>query len=161
MTALAVIGGLGIYKIVIAVSRGRFNILFLLFMLIFGSMFVFLITRTRRISRRGRRYLQMVQDELRPAGGAMGPGHFGSQPDDPGLRDSYAEELAMLVGVFGFSMLAGTAYAEYMNVLGPPASSGDTSGGCGGGGCGGGSGDSSGDGGGCGGGGCGGCGGGD
>lgn len=152
---LALIFGLGGYKLAVALSRGHTNVLFLIALAILGTILAFRVCRVPRLSRRGREYLDRLKAQVPPKADATS--------DDPmtGFDDG---ALAFQVALLGFAVLAGTSYAAYADTLSPPTSSiGDATGGCGGGGCGGGSdsGSSSDGGGGCGGGGCGGCGGGD
>ncbi|MCE5243152.1 MAG: TIGR04222 domain-containing membrane protein [Syntrophobacteraceae bacterium] len=153
---LALIFGLGGYKLAVALSRGHTNVLFLVIMAIIGTILAFKVCRVPRLSRRGREYLDRFKAQVRPTAEAA------SKDQMSGFDDG---ALAFQVALLGFAVLAGTSYAAYADTLSPPASSfGDVTGGCGGGGCGGGSdsgGSSSDGGGGCGGGGCGGCGGGD
>lgn len=144
---MAVVLGLGGYKLAVALSRGRTNVAFLVIMGIVGFVFARKVSRASRLSRRGKTYLKRLQAKLEGGKAAI-----------HGVEGVGDANFALMVALFGFSLLAGTAYAGYMDTLTsrvPLAS--DGSGGCGaGGGCGG---SSSGCGGG--GGGCGGCGGGD
>ena len=140
---MTVIVGLGGYKLVIALSRGRTNVAFLIFLGVVGFVLAGKIARAPRLSIRGKSYLKRLQAQLE-----------GGKTAIHGVAGAGDDSFALLVALFGFSLLAGTAYAGYMDTLTSRVPlSGDSIGGCGaGGGCGGG---------GCGGGGCGGCGGGD
>lgn len=130
------IPALGLAKVWVGMLRDRpvGDLIILLFITTIVALIAF-ARRTFR-SRRGDRVLWKLKTEWGPR-----------RNPDPAQA---GPELAMLVGLFGVSMLAGTAFADMQRTLTPPPGSGaDGSSGCGGG-CGG-------DGGG--GGGCGGCGG--
>lgn len=141
------IAGLGGYKLAVALSQGRHNVLFLIFMGVVGLVLLFVACKPRRLSRRGKLYLERLQSTFeglkrQASTTVMG----GAKPD-----------LLLATGVFGIAMLASTPYGFFGDVFKRGARSsggcgGGCSSGCGGAGCGGG-------GGGCGGGGCGGCGG--
>lgn len=135
-----VILGLGGYKLLAALAKGRHNVEFLIVMG-FCSLFLLLrLCRPPRLSHLGRDYLKRLQgvfNRLKPTA---------SRANDT--------TLLLLVSLFGLSVLSETPYASLSQMF---ARSASTSGGCGGGCGGGGSGCG---GGGCGGGGCGGCGGG-
>jgi uncharacterized protein (TIGR04222 family) len=140
------IAGLGGYKLAVALSQGRHNVLFLVFMGVVGLVLLFVACKPRRLSRRGKLYLERLQSTFeglkrQASTTVMG----GAKPD-----------LLLATGVFGIAMLASTPYGFFGDVFKQGArSSGGCGGGCGGAGCGGGGCG----GGGCGGGGCGGCGG--
>ena len=140
---------LGIIKIFVGLSRGK-PVMFL----VVGCVIVTVIAliafmRRPHRSRRGDEVLNQLQDRYRNYGNLKW-NYEGLTP----------QQVAMGIGLFGMTALAGTAMADLQKTLRPPPSAGNGIGGCGsscGGGCGGGS---CGGGGGCGGGGCGGCGGG-
>ena len=141
---VAVILGLGGYKLAVALARGRYNVFFLIIMAVVGLIVLFKTCRLPRITRRGRAYLERLEQV------------FGQLKDRPATSAASAADmtLPLVVGLFGSAVLAGTAFDYYRQEFKEPRSSwssgGGWVGGCGGG-CGG-------DGGGCGGG-CGGCGG--
>jgi len=121
----------GGYKFVVAVSSGHTNVGFLVFMAVIATMVVFMISGTPRLNKRGSDYLKGIQGKYMDAKNAAAA--------DPGIERA---DLALLVGIFGLSVLRGTPYAQYLGVLTIPDSSisgSDTSsgGGCGGGGGGG------------------------
>lgn len=147
--AVFIVVALGAYKLLVALSKGKTNVGFLIVMGILGTIFLLVLIKAPRISRRGRVYLQKLQARYsRLKYEIIGLTH---PVDESGL--------IFAVALFGFSVLQGTAYANLVPVFrraasssgGGSGSSGCGGAGCGGGGCGGG---------GCGGGGCGGCGGG-
>jgi uncharacterized protein (TIGR04222 family) len=123
----AFILGLGGFKLAVALSRGRTNVLFLVVAAVIGFILTIRITRTPRLSRRGIDYLNGLRVKLQGEKNAAAP--------DLGIEGVY---LTLLVALFGFSVLGGTAYAQYVSILAAPASSfSNTSyfgGGCGGGG---------------------------
>jgi uncharacterized protein (TIGR04222 family) len=159
--------GLGAYKLLVALSRGRSNVGFLVALGIAGFVLLLLVCRTPRVSRRGREYMERLRlafERLRyNAQPAPQPQAAGVQAFDPSLL--------LLVGVFGVGALAGTPYDYFQQSFRQAAANGGgtwAGSSCGhscgssdsssssGGSCS--SGSSCGGGGGCGGGGCGGCG---
>jgi uncharacterized protein (TIGR04222 family) len=140
MVGILIILGLGGYKLMVALAKGRHNVGFLIAMGFCSILLLLWVCRPPRLSRLGRDYLKRLQEvfeRLKPTA-------------------SHASDitLLLLVSLFGLGVLTGTAYASLGQMFSRSASgSGGCGGGCGGGGagCGGG---------GCGGGGCGGCGGG-
>jgi len=159
LTGALLIFGLGFYKFAVALGKGRYNVGFLIVMGIVGLVILFFVARPSRLSRRGRRYLAMLQQTL----------HKYQRPWEGTYPTSYGTDPAMLlsVGLFGMATLAATPYSSFHQMFRRGASSGGCSGsyvggcsgGCGGattnggGGCSGGGGGCSGGGGGCGGGG--------
>lgn len=152
LTWLAVVG-LGVLKVGVAISRGRWNIFFLILLLIGFTMLIVLLLRPPRSTRAGRQYLDWLQESHRGLVRMLDSG----RRDNPG-------ELALAAGIYGLAAVPGLAPLGL--ALQPPVDrrkEGDAS--SSGSGCGGGSSCSSGSssgsscGGGCGGGGCGGCGG--
>jgi uncharacterized protein (TIGR04222 family) len=151
LAAGVVVLGLGVYKLVVALSKGKTNVGFLIIMAILGIAAVIFVSRTPRMSRRGKAYVEKLQKRYsRLRNGITGLTYA---IDDSGL--------IFAVALFGITALKGTAYANLVPTFrrataaaswnGSGGSSGCGGAACGGGGCGGG---------GCGGGGCGGCGGG-
>jgi len=148
MTLLAVILGLGGYKLAVALSRGRTNVVFLVILALAGCILTLWKCKTPRLSKRGKDYLKQLRAEREDEKDAIGTD-----------TEIGGADLTFYVALFGFGMLAGTEYSGFTDVLASPSSSSEDSGG-GGGGCGGGSSDGGSSDGGGGGGGCGGCGGG-
>ena len=161
LTGAILIFGLGSYKLAVALSKGKPNVLFLILMGAVGLAILFAVARTSRLSRRGKHYLGRLQETFRSA-------QWGGSESPAAATDS---SLLFSVGLFGVAAVAATQFAPFQKMFGRGASSGGCSGGYWGywgywggcsGGCGGAStssGGCSGGGGGCGGG-CGGCGGG-
>lgn len=177
-----IIVGLGGYKLIVALLKGRTNVGFLILIGVAGVMALYFLCRPRRLTSKARAYLERLQAAFRPppigtswrsaARGSTSasalPAAFSTTPPD----DSESL-LPLFVGLHGLHVLNGTAFGYFpiMFAQAPPATPGTSwlASGCGsvtscgaassGGGsscgssCGGG-------GGGCGGGGCGGCGGG-
>ena len=138
--AAFVIIGLGLYKLVIALSSGRSNVLFLIVLGVIGIVALFKIHQPR-ITARGRALLKELEQ---------------TYLDSKEVYSEAEPTLPLLVGVFGVAALAGSPVEDYQSFFKSKSSGwfggggwGGCGGGCGGGGCGGG---------GCGGG-CGGCGG--
>lgn len=142
-TAGALLLALAVYKLVVALMKGRHNVGILIFMIILVFVFTAILCAAPRLSARGRDYLKRLQGVFEGL---------------KGRKDALASDaLLLMVSLYGISALADTEHATYSKMFAQSASSGGcggASGGCGGGGGGGGCG-----GGGCGGG-CGGCGGG-
>lgn len=145
LVAILIVASLGLYKLFVALSKGKTNVIFLIIMLILGTVAVIFVSRVPRVSRRGRVYIEKLKVRYyRLKVGLSGLTHA---IDDSGL--------IFAVALFGIPVLEGTAYANlvptFRQATATVSSGGCGGSGCGGGGCGGG---------GCGGGGCGGCGGG-
>jgi uncharacterized protein (TIGR04222 family) len=120
----SVLAGLAAYKILVALSQGRFNVLFLVALAAVGLFLVFRVSKQPRLTGRGRAYLERLQlafERLknRPAV-AGGPSLLATQPlapvsnvagatGGPALA-AYDPTLPLLVGVFGVTALAGTQY---------------------------------------------------
>ncbi len=137
--------GLGVYKLVVALSKGKTNVGFLFVIAILGIFAVRFVTRTPRVSRRGKAYIQKLQTR-----------YSRLKYEIIGLTNAVDESgLIFAVALFGIPVLQGTAYSNLVPTF-RQATAATSAGGCGGAGCGGGGCG----GGGCGGGGCGGCGGG-
>lgn len=161
---VALMGGcfiatLGGYKLIVALAKGKSNVVFLLIMAVVALVVLIRVCRPPRLSHLGKDYLKRLQEVFRRLK------YQAALPNAEGLDTT----MLLLVSVFGLSVLADSAYANFERMFHKGATS-SGSGGCGGGytgsgGCGGssagcGGGGSSGCGGGGGGGGCGGCGGG-
>ena len=138
MAGLVIIG-LGGYKLLVALAKGRTNVGFLIMMGIVGVVILFYIIRSRRLTVKGQKYLRELQtafDGLKGQVLAITPGGATVNP-----------ALPLLVGLFGVNILAGTSYDSYHRMFRKAAasstggcgscSSASCGGGCGGGGCGG------------------------
>jgi uncharacterized protein (TIGR04222 family) len=110
------ISGLGVYKLLIAFSRGRFNVLFLVIMGAAGLFLLFKVCRLPRLSGRGQAYLERLHlafDRLKyaslkppaPQPNVTGEAAAGAYAFDPSLP--------LIVGLFGVGALAGTPYDFY------------------------------------------------
>ncbi|MBD2775316.1 TIGR04222 domain-containing membrane protein [Iningainema sp. BLCCT55] len=149
-----IILGLGSFKLLVALAKGRHNVGFLILMGIISLYLLWCICQPPpRLSSRGKLYLKQLEQT------------FAQLKQKVKTDLSSVLEYNLVVALFGVSALAGTPYDYHQKILSPviktTSSSSSSSGGCGSS-CGGGSGCSSGSscgGGGCGGG-CGGCGGG-
>jgi hypothetical protein len=143
LLAVLVVLGLGGYKLLIALAKGKTNVGFLIAMGILGTIAAVAVSKAPRISRRGKAYLGKLQ--IRYSRLKAGISGLTQAVDD--------SSLIFAVALFGIPALEGTPYQTLIPLFRQPTSSSSGCGGagCGGGGCGGG---------GCGGGGCGGCGGG-
>ena len=147
LLAALVVLGLGGYKLLIALAKGKTNVGFLIVMGVLGTVAAVAVSKAPRMSRRGKAYIEKLQRRYsRLKAGISGLTHA--------VDDS---TLIFAVALFGMAALVGTPYETLVSVFrqATPSSGGCGGAGCGGSGCGGGGCG----GGGCGGGGCGGCGG--
>jgi len=159
----ALIIGLGVYKLVVAVAKGHHNVAFLV---ILGTVGMFALSLAclflPRTSKMGRAYLEQLQlayfglkNQVHPIGSLTSALTMAGDPGARGRLQNPAaySDCLLMVGIFGMASLAGTPLSDLTAMFkqGTSSAGGCGGGGCGGGGCGGG---------GCGGGGCGGCGGG-
>ncbi|MGH9723137.1 MAG: TIGR04222 domain-containing membrane protein [Bryobacteraceae bacterium] len=104
-TAISVIAILGGYKLIVALSRGRRNVLFLILMGIAGSAIALVMARRPRLSARGRawlRRLELAYESLRPGYADAAATMQGSAP------------LLLAAGLFGTGILAGGAYEHFL-----------------------------------------------
>lgn len=150
--SLAAFGG---YKLSIALSRGKHNVAFLIFLMVVAVYCSFYFLPPTRITRRGNRYLDSLKLAFRDLRTAQGDARSTSS-----LPPDFGSTIGLTVALFGVSVLAGSMLADYRSMFAQSmaGSYGTWGTGCGMNSCGG---SSCGGGGGCGGGGCGGCGGGD
>ena len=140
--AVAVILGLGGYKLWAALTNGYDNVFFLILLAISSLVAIPFICQKRRVSRRGKAYLKRLQQAFEP---------LKKRPIARAATADISQDV-LLLSVFGTPVLTGTPHAAYAQMFAQSSSSGGCGGGSGGCGSGGGS---------CGGGGgCGGCGGG-
>lgn len=130
-----------LYKLMVAVLKGRTNIIFLILLLFMASITLVLVCRPARLTSLGKRYLESFKNALQ------------AKKKQVFSESSAQSEAALMVALFGAGVLAGTSYGFFKNLF--PRSSGNSSCSSCGSSC-----SSSGSGGSCGGGGCGGCGGG-
>ncbi|MDR3556090.1 MAG: TIGR04222 domain-containing membrane protein [Syntrophobacteraceae bacterium] len=129
---LAVILGLGGFRLIHALSVGHHNVGFLVVCAVFGSLLIIRVSSPPQLTRLGREYLKQLQTQVREGMKATGSDSGGA-----------GAGLELLVAVLGLAVLEGTPFASYVKVLTLPTGSisGDDSGGYGGGGgCGGGGG---------------------
>lgn len=156
LLAILVFGGtllLGVYKLIAAITHGRFNIVFLIIFLVVLFFIAMTVGKAPRLSNLGQRYLNALQTAFENLKARM----LMETPRNGQAAPTMAsvDPFLLAMGIFGVGALTGTAYSEYERAFHRAGATGGTgSSGCGSG-CG--SSCSSGDGGG----GCGGCGGGD
>ncbi len=126
--AVGVILGIGLLRLLHAITRGCENVQFLILMGVIGAVIAFALGQVPRLSPRGRSYLASNQEKFAELKERI------TRLDEP--LDVRA--LVVAVALFGFSVLEGTAYAKLASGFTQAASSGGCGGGCSGGGCGGG-----------------------
>ncbi|WP_197532900.1 TIGR04222 domain-containing membrane protein [Symmachiella macrocystis] len=126
-----IIVGLGGFKLAVALSAGRTNVGFLIAIGAISLLVLAAICQLPRLSQRGKRYLEelqlafgKLQDRVKASEGINAT----SEPDPA---------LLLTMGIFGVTILEGTAYSSFHDMFKQAAAGG--SGGCGGG-CGGGGG---------------------
>jgi len=149
------VGGLGLAKLAVAISRGRWNIWFLILLLIGFTVLILRLLRPPHRTHAARQYLDWLRESHRGLVHMLETGRRGG-----------AGEMALAAGIYGLSAVPplaalGTAFQPTPPSRRQDGSSSSSSSGCGSGSSDSGSSDSGGSscGGGCGGGGCGGCGG--
>jgi uncharacterized protein (TIGR04222 family) len=122
LLGLLAIAGLGGYKLLVALSRGRENVFFLFVFGIVGIIALALALRVPRLSARGRAYLKELQ--LAYTATRQRIERLGRSGADP--------LLPLLVGLFGVGVLAGTPFDYYHLMFRKSESSGGScGGGCG------------------------------
>jgi uncharacterized protein (TIGR04222 family) len=166
LIGLALIIGLGGYKLAVALANGHHNVLFLVVLGTLGIIPLAVICLAHpRATELGRNYLEQLKlayqglnTQVSPIGGQSSALALVNEPGFQGtFQDpSVCADCLLMVGIFGMASLAGTPMSDVTALFKRGTASG---GGCGAG-CGAGAGGCGGGGGGCGGGGCGGCGGG-
>lgn len=118
-SALAAIFGLGVYKVLVAISKGNFNIMFLVIMAFIGFTIIKRVSTMPRISRLGQDYLNRLQltfDSLKN----NTLDQFSTRNKDlPTQQTTFAgiDPMLLSVGVFGGAILAGTVYDNYNQVF--------------------------------------------
>lgn len=126
LVAGLIVLGLGVYKLVVALSKGKTNVGFLEIMAVIGVFAVLIVMRTPRVSRRGKAYLQKLQIR-----------YSRLRYEIIGLTRAIDESgLIFAVALFGIPVLQGTAYANLVPTFRQAAAS-TSFGGCGGASCGG------------------------
>ena len=131
------------YKISVAISQGRHNIGFLIFLTIVSLIVLIFAAKPPRLSKRGRNYLEMLKQIFSNLSNKESLSSTSTY--DPGMAP-------MAMAIFGVGILAGTSFDSFEHAFHRSAansnyggcgsscgtSSGGGGGGCGGGGCGGG-----------------------
>lgn len=99
------------YKLLIALSKGKFNVLFLVVLLVIAPILFTSFCYVNRTTALGEKYLDKLKRThiRRPQGGIGG-------------NESGHGEAAMLVALYGTTALAGTSYAFVDTMLHPPSS---------------------------------------
>lgn len=124
--ALLAVSGLGLAKLLVALSRGRTNVDFLVLLLALFTGLGYYYLRPPLRTRSGDKYLDWLKESHR---GLVNLVTSGRRED---LR-----EMALLAGIYGLNTLP--VFSPLHTALNPPSDGGgDSGGGCGGGGCGGG-----------------------
>jgi len=128
----SIILGLGLFKLMAALSAGRTNIKFLVVAGLAGTIFVFAVSKIPRLTRLGKRYVEQLQ---RAFDGLQAQIKAEKAFESTGEADP---ALLLGMGVFGVGLLKDTQYAYFHDMFQSSAGGcGGGGGGCGGGGCGG------------------------
>jgi uncharacterized protein (TIGR04222 family) len=152
---LALYGGLGAYKLTVAMMKGYSNVLFLVLLTIIGVI-ILATLRTSRVTLKGEKYLNELRKALEEYRSQLAQRSTNLTQEERALAEPKA---TLLMGVFGAGVLMATAYGDIFEsaVPAPVASSSSSGssffsfsscsssscsscsscGGCGGGGCGG------------------------
>jgi uncharacterized protein (TIGR04222 family) len=111
--------GLGAYKIIVAFSRGRHNVIFLIFMMVIFNIILRAILNVDRLSKRGKAYFE----QLELAHARIRDRITEYEEDDP----------AFLLGasIFGLMILQGSVFDYYPGMFHVGAVSGSCGAGCG------------------------------
>lgn len=114
-TAMAIIAGLGIYKIAVAVLFGNFNIIFTILMLVFGLIIAKAISRAPRVTKLGKAYLERLQLVFENLKFESQKSYLPSNQARAVPQTTFAgvDPLLLSVGVFGGAILAGTVFDSY------------------------------------------------
>jgi len=135
LLGLAVIAGLGAYKLAVALSRGRTNVIFLILLGAVALIVLFKVCRSPRLSRRGRAHLERLRtafDRLKGAGTNLtetasvareSADEHGAHATPGGLDPSL-----LMLGVFGAAALAGADRDNYSRAFNRSTATADTSG---------------------------------
>src|SRR5207244_38794 len=103
LPAMLFVGGLGVYKFAIAISRGRHNVVFLIIMTIVALIILAKLSAPKRVTHLGRAYLERLQHALDLLKRRI---HLLASGES-------SDEFLLAVAVFGIGALAGTAYGYY------------------------------------------------
>jgi uncharacterized protein (TIGR04222 family) len=120
LPALVVVLGIGVWKLLVAMARGRHNYGFLIILLGVAAVAILLAARRGRLTALGRTYLERLRDGLSSLKERVPT--FASN----GMTD----QITLAVAVFGIGILANTSYAYYP-VMFQRAAQQNSGGGCG------------------------------
>ena len=110
LAGMAVVAGLGGYKLFIALSKGRHNVAFLIAMGVVSLIVLALICRAPRLSRRGRAYIERLQLAFEKL---KSQAKMNRTTDLSTSGTGVDQTPLLLMGLFGVGALAGTAYDYY------------------------------------------------
>ncbi|MDZ8056535.1 MAG: TIGR04222 domain-containing membrane protein [Aulosira sp. ZfuVER01] len=109
LIAATIIFSLGIYKLLIALGKGRHNVGFLIVMGVLSIIAILsFVSKRSRLSLRGEAYLQQLQQT------------FAEAKTKVKFSIPSAFEYNLVVALFGVEALAGTSYDSYYKVFFPP-----------------------------------------
>lgn len=113
--AMAIVAGLGAYKISVAVLFGNFNIIFTILMLAFGLIVAKAISGAPRLTKLGKAYLERLQLAFENLKFESQKSYLPSNQAQVVPQTTFAgvDPLLLSVGVFGGAILAGTVFDSY------------------------------------------------
>jgi uncharacterized protein (TIGR04222 family) len=102
-----IIVGLGAYKLIIALEKGRYNVGFLIMMGVVAMVILLrIVGKPLHLSSRGKAYLERLQKAFEKL-----------KTQSSKVTDAADQSLLLLVGLFGVGALAGTAYDSYQRIF--------------------------------------------
>jgi uncharacterized protein (TIGR04222 family) len=113
--AMAIIAGLGIYKIFAAVVFGNFNFIFTILLLIFGLIIAQAVSGLPRLTKLGKAYLERLQLAFENLKFESQKPYLPTNEPRVVQQTTFAgvDPLLLSVGVFGGTILAGTVFDNY------------------------------------------------
>ena len=115
LIAVALIGGLGVYKIIAAVAHGSFNFAGIIIMSIIGIIIAGVIANLPRVTKLGKAHLERLQlaFENLKLEAQKGYVRAGMPQTAPQTTFAGVDPLLLSVGVFGGGILVGTIFDDY------------------------------------------------
>lgn len=113
--AISLIGGLGIYKIFVAVLMGHFNFVGIILFGAAGLTIAHFVSKLPRMTKLGKRYLERLQLAFNSLKYEAQKGYLPSNEPRVVQQATFAgvDPLLLSVGVFGGVILAGTVFDDY------------------------------------------------
>ncbi|MEZ5346021.1 MAG: TIGR04222 domain-containing membrane protein, partial [Pyrinomonadaceae bacterium] len=117
--AAAAVAGIAGYKILAAMSRGRYNVMFIVVMSVVGIILVFVSARLPRISKLGKAYLARLQltFENLKVHQTPPPASVHLSSAQPQGTFNSIDPFLLSIGIFGGAALGGTIYDSYNTIF--------------------------------------------